>query len=155
MPETITEVLTARPGTITLRPGPAGLPAVDIDPPTIAESGDPFATARILHLVARLDRGRPIRLDDIVAALEGTYLDWIFDRRVVGDALLALQSNWRSDYRTAAGIELDEGPYGPTVTIEDSSRVDPWIVRQVEREVAACRAALTAFSRLDRVSGDA
>lgn len=155
MPETIAEVLTARPGTLTFRSAPAGLPAVDIDPPTIAESGDPFATARILHLLARLDRGRPIRLDDIVAALDGTYLDWIFDRRVVGDALLALQSNWRSDYRTAAGIELDEGPYGPTVTIEDSSRVDPWIVRQVEREVAACRAALTAFSRHDRVSGDA
>jgi hypothetical protein len=145
----------AAPGTLTLRVAPAGLPDTDLQPPTIAESGDPFAVARVLHLVARVERGRPIRLDDIVAALNAAHLDWLFDRRVVADALLALQANWLSDYRNASGVVVEEGPYGTSVTIEDSSRVDPWIVRQVAREVAACRAALADFSRLDRVAGDA
>ena len=146
--------LTALPGGLALRPAPAGLPDVSLRPPTIAESGDPFATSRILDLVARLERGRPIRLDDIAAALNARYLDWLFERRVVADALVRLQANWLSDYRNASGIVIADGRYGPTVTIEDSSRVDPWIVRQVEREVAACREALDSFSRLDRVTGD-
>jgi hypothetical protein len=145
----------AAPGTLTLRAAPAALPDADLQPPTVAESGDPFSAARILHLVARLERGRPIRLDDIVAALNAAHLDWLFDRRVVVDALLALQANWLSDYRNASGVVLEDGPYGAVVTVEDSSRVDPWIVRQVAREVAACRTALTDFSRLERVSGDA
>jgi hypothetical protein len=155
MPATLDEARHAAPGTLTLRVAPAGLPAADLQPPTIAESGDPFTTARILHLVARLERGRAIRLDDIVAALNAAYLDWLFDRRVVEDALVALQANWLSDYRNASGVVVADGPYGTAVTIEDSSRVDPWIVRQVAREVAACRTALADFSRLDRVAGDA
>jgi hypothetical protein len=40
------------------------------------------------------------------------------------------------------------------VTLEDSSRVDPWIVRQAERELRACREALLDFSRLDRPGGE-
>jgi len=149
-------VSAAAPGSIAFRQAPAGLPDPNLQPPTIAESSDPFAGARIVHLIARLERGRPVRVDDIVEALNATYLDWLFDRRVVLDALLALQANWMSDYRNSSGIVLDEGgPYGPAVTIEDSSRVDPWIVRQVAREVAACRLALDEFSRLDRLSGDA
>jgi hypothetical protein len=155
MTATLDQAPPVAPGTLTLRAAPAGLPDADLQPPTIAESGDPFAGARILHLVARLERGRPIRLDDIVAALNAAHLDWLFDRRVVVDALLSLQANWLSDYRNASGIVVDEGPYGTAVTIEDSSRVDPWIVRQVAREVAACRATLADFSRLDRVAGDA
>ena len=59
------------------------------------------------------------------------------------DALVALQSNWLSDYRNASGIVLVDGIHGPTVTIEDSSRVDPWIVRQ----------ALRAAERLPRRAG--
>jgi hypothetical protein len=145
----------AAPGTLTLRAAPAGLPDADLQPPTVAESGDPFATARVLHLVARLERGRAIRIDDIVAALNAAHLDWLFDGRVVADALLGLQANWLSDYRNASGVVLEDGAYGATVTIEDSSRVDPWIVRQVAREVAACRVALADFSRLEQVSGDA
>jgi hypothetical protein len=145
----------AAPGSLTVRPAPAGLPVVELKPPNVAESGDPFAAARILHLVARLERGRPVRIDDVVACLNSTHLDWIFDRRVVDDTILALQANWLADYRNASGILVEDGPYGATLTIEDSSRVDPWIVRQVAREVAACRAALDAFSRLDRVAGDA
>lgn len=155
MSATFAATASAAPGTLVLRAAPAGLPDAELQPPTIAESGDPFTTVRVLHLVARLERGRPVRLDDIVAALNAASLDWLFDRRVVADALVGLQANWLSDYRNASGIVVEDGPYGPAVTIEDSSRVDPWIVRQVVREVAACRTALADFSRLERVAGDA
>ena len=40
-----------------------------------------------------------------------------------------------ADYRNSSGIVIEDGEYGPTVEIEDSTRVDPWIVRQAEREV--------------------
>ena len=65
------------------------------------------------------------------------------------DVLVQLQANWLADYRNASGIVVDDGPYGPAVTIEDSSRVDPWIVRQVERELDACLVVLADFSRRD------
>ncbi len=67
---------------------------------------------------------------------------------------VALQSNWLADYRNSSGIVLEDGPYGATIEIEDSSRVDPWIVRQAEREAAACRERLIVFSRLDRPTGE-
>lgn len=148
----MTQVPTAAPGVLELRPAPEGLPDPGIQPPNVAESGDPFATVRVLHLLARVGRGRPIRLDDIVDRLNVEHLDWRFDRRVVVDVIVALQSNWMSDYRNSSGIVIDDGPYGQTVTLEDSSRVDPWIVRQVRREVAACRERLAEFSRLDEVA---
>jgi len=113
----------------------------------IAESGDPFSLVRILELVARLERGRPLRVDDIAAALNSAYLDWTFAPAVVSDALVGLQANWLSDYRNGSGIVLAEGPHGTTLTIEDSSRVDPWIVRQVQRAAGACQDALLVFSR--------
>lgn len=136
-----------------LRPLPADLPEPDLAPPVIAESGDSFSTWRIVELVAQLERGVPQRVADIVDRLNATHLDWLFSRRVVEDALVQLQSNWLSDYRNAAGIAIEDGPSGPTLTIEDSSRVDPWIVRQAEREAAACREILQEFSRRDRVTG--
>lgn len=139
--------VATRPGSVPLRPAPAGLPNPNLQPPTIAESGDPFALVRILELAARLERGRPIRIDDIAATLNGAYLDWTFGSSVVTDALVALQANWLSDYRNGSGIVLVEGPYGATVTIEESSRVDPWIVRQTIRAADACQEALLAFSR--------
>jgi hypothetical protein len=82
------------------------------------------------------------------------YLDWLFDRRVVADALVQLQANWMVDYRNTAGIVLEDGELGAAVTIEDSSRVDPWIVRQAEREAQTCRDALQEFSRRDHPSGE-
>jgi hypothetical protein len=123
-------------------------------PPTIAESGDPFAAARIVALLARIERGRPVRIADIVDRLNATHLEWMFPPTVVTDAILQLQANWMADYRNTAGIVVAEDEYGPTVEIEDTSRVDPWIVRQVERELAACRERLAAFSRLDRAGGE-
>jgi hypothetical protein len=86
--------------------------------------------------------------------LNATWLDWLFPVEVVADIALQLQANWLSDYRNGSGIVVDDGQYGPTIEIEDSSRVDPWIVRQAQREAAACRARLDEFSRRDRVTGD-
>ena len=133
-----------------LRPAPAGLPDAAIQPPTIAESGDPFAALRVIHLLARIERGHPTRVADIVERLDATYLDWLFSPTVVTDVVLQLQANWMADYRNTSGIVIDEGPYGPTITIEDSSRVDPWIVRQAQREAASCTERLAEFSRRDR-----
>jgi hypothetical protein len=129
---------------------PVDLPA----PPVIAESGDPFTALRIVDLVARLERGRLISLAAIVDRLNATYLDWLFEARVVADALVQLQSNWLADYRNASGIVLEEGPSGATLTIEDSTRVDPWIARQAGRLAADCREALAVFSRRDRRAGE-
>jgi hypothetical protein len=130
------------------------LPETAIQPPVVAESDDPFTTLRIIGLVARLERGRSIRVSAIVDRLNAMNLDWLFESRVVLDTLLQLQVNWMADYRNAAGIVLEEAPRGTTLTIEDSSRVDPWIVRQAKREADACREALLAFSRRDRPTGE-
>jgi hypothetical protein len=133
-----------------LRPAPPGLPDPGIHPPTIAETGDPFSAVRVIDLLARLERGRPIRLADVVERLDASYLDWLFSPAVVIDVILQLQANWMADYRNSSGIVLDEGPYGATITVEDSSRVDPWIVRQAGRAAASCTERLAEFSRRDR-----
>jgi hypothetical protein len=142
------------PGLLELRPAPAGLPDPNVVPPTIAESGDPFAALRIVDLLARIERARPVRIADIVDRLNATYVDWIFPASVVIDVTVQLQANWMTDYRNSSGIVLEDGEYGPTIAIEDSSRVDPWIVRQALREATACRERLDAFSRLDRAAGE-
>jgi hypothetical protein len=103
----------------------------------------------VIDLLARVDRGRPVRVDDLVAGLNARHLDWLFDRAVVVDALIALQANWMADYRNASGIVLEDGPYGAVVTVEDSARVDPWIVSQAIRVEAACRSWLAEFARRD------
>jgi hypothetical protein len=92
----------------------AGLPNPDVRPPTIAESGDPFASLRVAHLVARVPQ---------------------------------LQSNWMADFRTQHGFDLADGPAGEELTIEESGRVEPWLVRQVERYADACRERLLRFAR--------
>jgi len=142
--------MTTDPGAVGRRAVPAGLPDAAPRPPVIAESGDPFSSLRVIDLVARMDRGRPIRLEDLVDRLNATHLDWLFTRAVMTDVLVALQANWMADYRNSSGIVLEDGPSGPLVTLEDTSRVDPWIVGQAQREAAACRAALAEFARRDR-----
>lgn len=136
-----------------LRPAPTGLPEPDLAPPVVAESGDPFTALRVVHLAARLPRGRAIRLAAITDRLNATHLDWLFSERVVADTLVQLGSNWAADYRSTGGIVVEDGPLGPTVTVEDSSRVDPWIVRQAQRIAADCREALLDFSRRERTTG--
>jgi len=150
----VTDVSTAAIGLGPLRPAPAGMPDPVMTPPTVAESGDPFTTLRVIDLLARLERDRPIRLADIADRLDASYLDWLFPVSVVADVALQLQANWMADYRNTTGIVVADGPSGPTVAIEDSSRVDPWIVRQAQRAAADCTERLTEFSRRDRPSGD-
>ena len=136
-----------------LRPPPPGLPDPAISPPTVAESGDPFTTLRVLDLVARLERGRPQRLADIAARLDATYLDWLFPERVVADVLIQLQADWMADYRNSSGLVVEDVATGPALTVEDSSRVDPWIVRQAQRAAADCTERLAEFSRQGRTTG--
>lgn len=142
------------PGLGPLRPPPDGLPPADLQPPNVAETGDPFAALRVVHLLARVERGRPVRIADLVDRLNASHLDWIFDSAVVSSVVLQLQANWMADYRNASGIVIEDGPFGATVEIEDSTRVDPWIVRQAQREAQACRERLAEFSRRDRVSSE-
>ena len=130
------------------------MPGVDIAPPVVAESGDPFTALRVVDLVARLPRGRAMAIGAIVDHLNATHLDWLFEPRVVADALIQLQANWLVDYRNSSGIVIEDGPGGATLTIGDSSRVDPWIARQAQRLADACREELLAFSRRDRRSGE-
>ncbi len=135
-----------------MRPPPAGLPDPTFTPPTVAETGDPFAAVRVIDLLARVERGRAIRIADLADRLNATYLDWLFPVPVVIDVALQLQANWMADYRNSSGIVLEDGAHGATLTIEDTSRVDPWIVRQAQREAASCTERLAAFSRRDRPS---
>ena len=144
--------MTSRLPETGLRTPPPGLPDPNIQPPNVAESGDPFAALRVIDLVARLERGRAVAIAALVDRLNSAYLDWLFDERVVADALLQLQANWMADYRNTSGIVIEEVDGRSTITIEDSSRVDPWIVRQANREAEACRVALAEFSRRDRLA---
>jgi hypothetical protein len=130
-----------------LREAPAGLPD-QRSPPVVAEAGDPFGhpgdrpacAPRAWHAV---------RVAAVVDRLSDL-LDWLFSSTVVTDVALQLQANWMADYRNSSGIVIDDGAYGPTITIEDSSRVDPWIVRQANRAAASCTERLAEFSRRDR-----
>ena len=146
----MTDAPVATIGLGPLRPAPAGMPDPAITPPTIAEARDPFTTVRVVELIARLERGRPIRLSDLADRLNASYLDWLFPVPVIADVALQLQANWMADYRNSSGIAVEDGPSGPTLTIEDSTRVDPWIVRQAQRAAAECTERLAAFSRRDR-----
>ncbi len=134
------------------RPAPDGLPADRPAPPVIAESDDPFTSLRVLDAVARMDRGQSVSIDALVAHLNAAHLDWLFTRDVVVSVLVTLQANWMADYRNSSGIVLDEGTGGATIMLEDSSRVDPWLVRQALREAAACKDALAEFARRDRIA---
>ena len=150
----MTLVVTDAPSTTIglgpLRPAPTGMPDPAITPPTVGEARDPFTTVRVVDLISRVERGRAIRLADIADRLNASYLDWLFPVSVVGDVALQLQANWMADYRNSSGIQVDDGPVGPTLAIEDSSRVDPWIVRQALRAAAECTERLAEFSRRDR-----
>jgi hypothetical protein len=130
------------------------MPDPNIRPPTIAESGDPFAVLRIVDLVARVERGRPVLVADLVARLDATYLDWLFPMPVVSDALVQLRTDWIADYRDTSGIVVADGPYGAELSIVDSPRVDPWIRAQAVRLAAECGQRLAAFGRQDRPTGD-
>jgi hypothetical protein len=145
--------VTTETGPFGRNPLPAGFPIERLHPPVVAESGDPFAGLLILETLAQVERARAIRVDDLVDRLNATHLDWMFTRRVVVDALVALQANWMADYRNTSGIVLEEGERGPELTLEASSRVDPWVAAQGERLAAECHAALDEFARRDTPFG--
>ena len=128
-----------------------GLPDPSIRPPIEAEAGDPFTAVRVIDLLARIERGRPPPRRHRRPA---TYLDWLFPVDAILAVAVQLQANWMADYRNSSGVVLEDGPYGPTLTLEDSSRVDPWIVRQAQREAESCRRRLAEFSRRDHPSAD-
>ena len=148
----MTEAPSVTIGLGPLRPAPAGLPDPAIDPPNVGESGDPFTALRVIDLLARVERGRPIRLSDLADRLNASYLDWLFPVPVIADVVLQLQANWMADYRNSSGIVVEDGSSGPVLTIEDTSRVDPWIVRQAQRVADDCTERLAEFSRRDRPS---
>ena len=148
----MTDAPTVTIGLGPLRAAPAGLPDPAIDPPTIGETGDPFTALRVIDLLARVERGRPVRLADLADRLNATYLDWLVPVPVVAAVALQLQVNWMADYRNSSGIVVEDGSHGPVLTIEDTSRVDPWIVRQAQRAAAECTERLAEFSRRDRPS---
>ena len=124
-----------------------GLPDADLRPPIVADSGDPFASLRVAHTVARLPRGVPVRLRDIVDSLNAEHLDWSFSRPVVAAVVVQLQANWNADFRSQQGFDLADGPAGDELTIEDTSRVEPWLVRQVERYADECGRRLRSFAK--------
>jgi hypothetical protein len=99
-----------------------------------------------VHLLARAPRGVPLRVRDLVDQLNVEYVDWSFSRAVVVAAILQLQANWLSDYRNSDGIAFDEDATGPTVTVEDTLRVEPWMTRQVARLHDECELRLRAFA---------
>jgi len=150
----VTDAPSVTIGLGPLRAAPVGLPDPAIDPPNVGESGDPFTALRVIDLLARVERGRPVRLADLADRLNASYLDWLFPVPVIADVALQLQANWMADYRNSSGIVVEDGPSGPLLTIEDSSRVDPWIVRQAQRVADDCTERLAEFSRRDRPSGD-
>ena len=150
VPDTATGTIGIGP----LRPAPTGLPDPRIQPPTLAEAGDPFTAVRVIDLLARIQRRRPVRIADIADRFNATYLDWLFPPETVMAVAVQLQANWMADYRNSSGVVLEEGPHGPTLTLEDSSRVDPWIVRQAQREAESCRQRLAEFSRRDHPTAD-
>ena len=115
----------------------------------MAIAGDPFAELRVVHLLARVPRGSPVRLRDIVERLEVEHIDWSFSRAVVLAAAVQLQANWRADLRSNDGIILQDGSAGPEVILEDTGRMDAWLVRQVERRREACQDALRRFALAD------
>lgn len=131
---------------LNLRDG-AGLPDPNFVAPVVAESGDPFAGLRVAHVIARLPRGESVRLRDVVDRLNAEYLDWSFARPVVAAVAVQLATNWLSDFRTTIGLELTSGERGDELRIEDTARAQTWLIGQVERYAAACRARLDAFAR--------
>lgn len=125
----------------------AGLPDPNVAPPTVADSGDPFAGLRVAHLIARLPRGESVRLRDVVDRLNADYLDWSFSRNVVAAVAVQLAANWQADFRTSLGFEVSSGERGDELRIEDSSRAATWLVGQVERYAAECQKRLRTFAR--------
>ena len=142
---------SAAPRHLGERPAPAGLP-ICIGARRRSPSPATSATLRVIDL-PRLDRGHPVRIDDVVDRLNAELRGPAVHAGRRHRHAVALQSNWIADYRIFSD-RVEDGLDGPTVTIEDSSRVD-WIVGQAQRAFLACRRALDDFARRDHVATNA
>ena len=129
-----------------LGPAPDGLPDPDLSPPQIARVGDPFASLRLVHFLARLRRNETHQLRDVVAALNAAYLDWSFPEKVVLACVVQLQANWSISYHGDDRIVLDRNERGHTLLIVDSTKMTPFLVAEASRLREACDEELRRFA---------
>jgi hypothetical protein len=140
--------------TTLVGPAPDGMPEPSLVPPQIARSGDPFATLRIVHFVARLHRNVTHQLRDVVVALNAAHLDWSFNEKVVLNALVQLQANWSISFHGDDRIVLDRNERGHTLLIVDSSKMTPFLLAEVNRLVHSCEEELREFALGDGMTTD-
>ena len=130
------------------------MPDPDPTPPQIARSGDPFASLRIVHFIACLQRNETLQLRDVVAALNATYLDWFFSEKVLLAELVQLQANWGLSFHGDDRIVLDRNARGHTLLIVDSTKMSTFLVNEARRLADACDEELRRFTLGDGVSPD-
>lgn len=138
----------------TLGLAPDGMPDPNRVPPQIARSGDPFAAVRIVHFVSRLPRNVTLQLRDVVAVLNGAYLDWSFSERVVLAELVQLQANWAISFHGEDRIVLDRNERGHTLLIVDSTKMSNFLVGEARRLADACDDELRTFMLGDGIHPD-
>ena len=130
------------------------MPDPDLSPPQIARSGDPFASLRIVHFIACLQRNETLQLRDVVAALNATHLDWFFSEKVLLAELVQLQANWGLSFHGEDRIVLDRNERGHTLLITDSTKMSTFLVNEARRLAEACAAELRRFTLGDGVNPD-
>ena len=129
-----------------LGPAPDGLPDPNLSPPQIARIGDPFASLRLVHFLARLRRNETHQLRDVVGALNAAYLDWSFPEKVVLAGVVQLQANWSISYHGDDRIVLDRNERGHTLLVVDSTKMNPFLVAEAIRLRDACEEELRRFA---------
>lgn len=139
---------------LSIGASPEGMPDPSIAPPQIARSGDPFATLRIVHFVARIPRNATHQLRDVVAALNAAFLDWSFGEKVVLAELVQLQANWAISFHGEDRIVLDRNERGHTLLIVDSTKMTSFLVAEARRLAEACADELRRFTLGDGISTD-
>ena len=137
--------MTTPAGSILGSP-PEGLPDPNLAPPQIARVGDPFASLRLVHVLARLRRNETHQLRDVVAALNAAFLDWSFAEKVVLAGIVQLQANWSISYHGDDRIVLDRNERGHTLLIVDSTKMTPFLVGEAIRLRDACEEELRRFA---------
>ena len=135
-------------------PAPDGMPDPQLAPPQLARSGDPFASLRIVHFVARLRRNDSLQLRDVVTALNAEFLDWYFSEKVVLAELVQLQANWGISFHGDDRIVLDRNERGHTLLIVDSTKMTTFLVNEARRLTDAGADELRRFTLGDGVSAD-
>jgi hypothetical protein len=133
---------------------PEGMPDPNLVPPQIARVGDPFASLRVVHFLSRLKRNTTHQLQDVVATLNATYLDWYFPEKMVLAELVQLQANWAISYHGEDRVVLDRNERGHTLLMVDSSKMTPFLVGQATRLRDDCEEEMRRFSLGDGITTD-